>query len=178
MNTQRIPLFPLNVVLFPGRILPLRIFEPRYKQMIRQAVDREAPFGVVLARENGIAPVGCTAEVAQVLKTHEDGRMDIVTQGRTVYQIHALHEEKPCLEGTVEMLEDDLDPGPAGVAEELGAIFSKCHMLLHGGPPSREPDHPGVSLAYRIAGEIPLELDDLQELLEIRQEAERRRRLA
>ena len=87
METRRIPLFPLDVVLFPGRILPLHIFEPRYRLMIGLCVDDRAPFGVVLASNEGIATVGCTATILQVAKTYDDGRMDIVTLGESVYRI-------------------------------------------------------------------------------------------
>src|SRR5215469_1629916 len=70
MTTQHIPLFPLNVVLLPGMSLPLHIFEPRYKRMIKTVIDDESPFGVVLARETGMATVGCTAMVRRVVRTY------------------------------------------------------------------------------------------------------------
>src|SRR5258708_6089435 len=85
MTTEHIPLFPLAVVLLPGMTLPLHIFEPRYKRMMKTVIDEETPFGVVLARENGIATVGCTATVRNVARTYPDGRMDIVTSGESAY---------------------------------------------------------------------------------------------
>jgi len=177
MPIRRIPLFPLELVLLPGNILPLHIFEPRYKLMIQHVVDRSEPFGVVLAIENGIAAVGCTAIVARIHKTYEDGRMDIETLGEAAYRIAELHESQPYLEATVEMLADDLIPVPLAVTEELRTAFAQCHLLIHGSSPSPIDDVPGGSLAYRLAGELPLDLTVVQHLLELRSEFERQRNL-
>jgi Lon protease-like protein len=69
-----LPLFPLDVVLLPGIPLPLHIFEPRYKEMIGECRANNAPFGVVRALEDGVAEVGCTAEIVSVTKEYPDGR--------------------------------------------------------------------------------------------------------
>lgn len=175
MATQRIPLFPLDVVLFPGGTLPLHIFEPRYKLMIRSSIDNSSPFGMVLARENGIARVGCTAEVAEVVKAYEDGRMDIEALGQTPYRILEVHQDNPLLEATVELLEDDFQPGPQDVSTELCALYGKCHTELHDAP---APPLDATPLAYQIAGRLPLDNGALQELLELRSEAARRAKLA
>src|SRR6516162_929058 len=70
MRPERIPLFPLNVVLFPGEQLPLHIFEPRYRRMVRECLDAKAPFGMLLALPNGVVRVGCTAEILEVVKRY------------------------------------------------------------------------------------------------------------
>lgn len=179
MTTERIPLFPLNVVLLPGMTLPLHIFEQRYKRMMKAVIDDEVPFGVVLTRENGIATVGCTALVRRLARTYPDGRMDIITLGESAYRIRAIHKDKEYLEATVDMMADDFEPGPAAAAAELITLFTDCHLLIHGSPPGDVDldDQSDGLLAYRIASELPLELDTLQELLEIRAEAERRVKL-
>jgi len=173
METQRIPLFPLDVVLLPGRLLPLHIFEPRYKLMIRECREAGAEFGVVLVRQEHMASVGCTAEIVQVLQTYDDGSMDIATLGRSACRIHDLHDEKPYLEGTIEILADDVRPGPAETAAELRALFDRCYRLLHSASPPAPEEDPGVPLSYRISGALPLDLEVLQELLELRVETER-----
>lgn len=179
MASRRIPLFPLRVVLFPGKVLPLHIFEPRYKLMVRQALDDNEPFGVVLALENGIARIGCTAVVARMIKTYEDGRMDVLTVGATPFRISAVQEEKPYLEATVSLLADDPQPGTTPIDTELRALFEQCSQLVHGRAPRESTETADstetVSLAYQLADELPLDLSALQELLEIRAEAERRR---
>jgi Lon protease-like protein len=179
MATHQIPLFPLNVVLLPGMTLPLHIFEPRYKRMIKTVIDDESPFGVVLARENGMATVGCTAIVRRVVRTYPDGRMDVITLGESAYRIRAVHKDKEYLEATVDLMKEDLQPGPPDEAAELLTLFTDCHLLLHGSPPGDidMDDQIDGLLSYRIASELPLELETLQELLEVRVEAERRVKL-
>ena len=179
MTTRHIPLFPLNVVLLPGMTLPLHIFEPRYKRMMKTVIDDEIPFGVVLSRDNGIATVGCTALVRRVARTYPDGRMDIITLGESAYRIRAVHKDKEYLEATVEIMADDFQPGSRATAAELITLFTDCHLLLHGSPFADVDidDQTDGLLAYRIASELPLELETLQELLEIRAEAERRVKL-
>src|SRR5271157_1579154 len=106
MRPERIPLFPLNVVLFPGEQLPLHIFEPRYRRMVRECLDSKSPFGMLLALPDGIVRVGCTAEILEVIKRYEDGRMDIVTVGRSPFRVVELFSGDPLLEGHVDYLED------------------------------------------------------------------------
>ena len=86
MTDSRIPLFPLDAVLYPGATLPLHIFEPRYKLMIRHCLRDNCEFGVILAGEKGVATVGCTAAITRKMKDYPDGRMDILTQGRAVFR--------------------------------------------------------------------------------------------
>ena len=174
MATQRIPLFPLGLVLFPGRQLPLHIFEERYKLMIARCTQEQKPFGIVLASGDGIATIGCTANVLQIAKTYEDGRMDIVTCGESAYRIRELHNDQPYLEGDVEMLADDPRPGSAKDAEKLRALFEKCYLLFSDSPAPAAEDDPNVSLAYQVAADLPLDLDVRQAVLEVRVEADRR----
>ncbi len=84
-----LPLFPLDLVLLPGAVLPLHIFEPRYKEMIGECLDLHQPFGIVRAKDGGVAEIGCTAEILTVTKKYDDGRMDIVTQGLAAVCHHA-----------------------------------------------------------------------------------------
>ncbi len=178
MPALRIPLFPLELVLFPGNTLPLHIFEPRYQTMIRRSIDEASPFGITLAREHGLLRTGCTAEVARVLQRHDDGRMDIETVGRSAFRLIELHQENPLLESTIEILEDDPSPGPPEIAARLRDLYRQCCNLL-ADETFPEPDalSPDASLSYSIAHPLPLELEEKQELLEIRSEAARRARL-
>ena len=78
---MRISLFPLDVVLFPGAPLPLHIFEERYKEMIGLCLQQQSSFGVVRAQSEGLAIIGCTARIEQVLERMDDGRLNILTRG-------------------------------------------------------------------------------------------------
>jgi Lon protease-like protein len=177
MRPEPIPLFPLEVVLFPGTPLSLHIFEPRYKLMVRHCMDSQTAFGVLLARQEGIARVGCTAEIVKVVKKHEDGRMDILTMGVNPYRVLEVIEEKAYLEGTVELLEDDPRPAPAETQQHLVSLYGQCHALVFGREPKSPELKPGESLAFQIGSELPLELEYKQELLELRVESDRQRHL-
>src|SRR5947208_1422620 len=106
-----LPLFPLDVVLLPGAPLPLHIFEPRYKEMISECLKQKSVFGVVRAQEQSVADVGCTAEILTVTKEYEDGRLDIVTQGVSRFEVMQVNDERSFLRAEVLYLEDE--PGSA-----------------------------------------------------------------
>jgi len=173
MKPERIPLFPLELVLFPGTPLPLHIFEPRYKLMVQRCLENRKEFGVILARSEGIAAVGCTAEIIKVVKKYEDGRMDILTFGQTAYRVREVFEDQPYIEGVVEFLEDDPSQGRAETRQRLLTLYEKCHTLVYGRAPHSPQVNAGVSFAFQIASELPLDLDYKQELLELRAESER-----
>jgi Lon protease-like protein len=177
MQPDRISLFPLNVVLFPGELLPLHIFESRYRRMVRECLDEKTPFGMLLALPNGVAHVGCSAEILEVTKRYDDGRMDILTVGRHPYRIVDLFTDDPLLAGSVDYLEDEdslLDPQ---IREKLIEFYEVCYTLLFSGIPADLAQSPCESLSFVIAGALPLELLWKQQILELRSEAERQDRL-
>lgn len=113
-----LPLFPLNVVLFPGMELPLHIFEPRYRAMINECYEQELPFGVVLARPESAPlheepyPVGTMAEI-EALARMDDGRMNLIARGVQRFRILSQHRTKPYLSGVVEVYSDAAENGVA-----------------------------------------------------------------
>jgi len=177
MNGELLPLFPLNVVLLPGTPLPLHIFEPRYRQMTRECLEQNREFGVVLARAQGIAAVGCSAEIVKVVKRYEDGRSDILTRGRRRFRVEEVFDDKPYYQGRVEFLPEPASEEDAKTAERLLALYAEVHRLVHGREGAAVPAA-GASLAYSVAAELPLDVEHKQELLELDSEPERRRRLA
>ena len=132
-----IPLFPLNVVLFPGMPLPLHIFEDRYKTMIADCIRENRPFGVVMIEEDSAAfgepakpvVIGCTAEIAQV-QPLDEGRMFIMTVGRERFRIVRLEYDKPYLVGTVAPAPLDVDDEEA-TAEEAESLEPLVLAYLH-----------------------------------------------
>ena len=177
MPSDRIPLFPLNVVLFPGEQLPLHIFEPRYRRMVRECLDDKSPFGMLLAMPNGVVHVGCTTEILEVLKSYEDGRLDIITVGRDPFQVTDIHTDDSLLRGDIDYLEDrDSSPDPS-LQKLLIEYYETCHTILFASLP-RDLESPlSNQLSYAIASALPLDLLWKQQILEIRSEAERRERL-
>src|SRR5260370_41701858 len=95
MRPERIPLFPLNVVLLPGAELPLHIFEPRYRAMVKTCLGENSEFGMLLSLPKGLASVGCTAEIRAVVQRYQDGRMDILTACRATVRVVELLTEDP-----------------------------------------------------------------------------------
>jgi ATP-dependent Lon protease len=177
MRPDRISLFPLNVVLFPGELLPLHIFEPRYRRMVRTCLDERVPFGMLLALPNGVAHVGCSAEILEVTKRYDDGRMDILTVGRHPYRIVDLFTDDPLLAGSVDYLEDEDSLLDREDREKLIELYEVCYTLLFSGMPANLAQGSPESLSFAIAAGLPLDLLWKQQILELRSEAERRDRL-
>ena len=165
-----LPLFALDVVLLPGVPLPLHIFEPRYREMIEECLAQKQPFGVVRAKEEGVADVGCTADITRVAKKYPDGRMDILTEGRRRFEVMEVNQERAFPRAEVFYLNDE--PG-APAADEIARVM-KLHseiMALAGAESDARADDPQMS--FKLAGSLPLDLDFKQTLLGINSEAER-----
>jgi Lon protease-like protein len=166
-----IPLFPLDVVLFPGTPLPLHIFEPRYKEMIGECLAQHRTFGVVRALEQGLAEVGCTAEIVTVVKEYADGRLDVVTEGRKRFELLGVNQERSFLQAEVLMIEDE--PGAPAQEDTARAIQLHSELLaIAGAAQDLSAADPSV-LSFYLAGSLPLDLDFKQKLLALRSEPER-----
>jgi ATP-dependent Lon protease len=177
MQTDRLPLFPLNIVLFPGEPLPLHIFEPRYRHMVRECLDRKTHFGMLLTLSDGVARVGCSAEILEVTKHYEDGRMDILSVGRNRFRIVDLFTDDPLLRGNVDYLVDEDSAQNPGMRKELIELYEVCHTLLFSGMPRNiEETHPEL-ISFAISSVLPIDLLWKQQILELRSEAERQDRL-
>jgi ATP-dependent Lon protease len=176
MRPDRIPLFPLNVVLLPGAALPLHIFEPRYRAMVKSCMEEKSEFGMLLALPNGIARVGCTAEILEVVKRYDDGRMDIITAGRAPFRVVELFTEDPLLEGHVDYLEDRETPFNDSTHSQLVELFEACHTLIFDDYP-KDLQNETEDFSYVVAAALPMDLLWKQQILELRSEADRQERL-
>src|SRR5205085_2289409 len=107
MSRRLLPLFPLQLVVFPRTRLPLHIFEERYKEMVGEAIRDESEFGIVLATKDGIVNAGCTVKVEKVMEMYPDGRMDVMTRGERRFEIEGLNEEKDYLRAQVTYFDDE-----------------------------------------------------------------------
>lgn len=166
-----LPLFPLEVVLLPSTTLPLHIFEPRYKLMIGEAMQNHSEFGIVLAKDSSVVNVGCTATVEKVIRRYDDGRMDIVTEGRRRFEILFLDQKKPYLQAAVHFFDDDPETAPAPQAAlRLAELFGNVLGFL----PQTEAPAPETGVTtFQVGGCLPLDLEVKQRLLALRSEAER-----
>ena len=174
-----LPLFPLQLVVFPGSVVPLHIFEERYKEMVSAAEASGTEFGIVLARDNGIMNAGCTVLVESVLKRYPDGRFDVLTRGRRRFVIKSLNQDKDYLRGEVEFFSDE-ETESAPPELRRAAILANEKMRdalaadgLKEEPP--DPDHP--LLSFRLAENID-DLDFRNTIQRSRSEAERLRAFA
>jgi len=189
--SERLPLFPLGVVLYPGMLLPLHIFEDRYRRLVRDLLDGPEPrrFGVIAirkGRETGVEGVqslyeiGCTATLRQV-EEHQDGRFDLVTVGTQRFRLLALDQTLPYLQGEIELLPDEAVDGAAAVpaVRAVQAAFRGYLNALTewGGATVRVgdlPDEP-VLLSFIVAAAMVIDLPERQALLD---EPDALRRLA
>ncbi|MGH9676007.1 MAG: LON peptidase substrate-binding domain-containing protein, partial [Candidatus Acidiferrum sp.] len=177
MRPDRIPLFPLNVVLLPGAELPLHIFEPRYREMVARSLKNKSAFGMLLSLPKGVARVGCTAEIQEVVKRHPDGTMDILTAGRTPFRVVELFSENPLLEGHVDYLEDRETPVNQKIQKALVELYEACHTLIFDDYPKNTDSQSAGHFSYVVATSLPLDLLWKQQILESRCEADRQERL-
>jgi Lon protease-like protein len=166
-----LPLFPLDVVLLPGTPLPLHIFEPRYKEMIGECLANNAPFGVVRALDEGVAEIGCTAEIVTVTKEYPDGRMDLVAEGRKRFEVLALNQDRSFLQAEILLVPDE----PVVLSEDDKARAIQLHLeiLSLAGAVQDLSAADQNALSFYLAGSLPLDLDFKQKLLGMRSESER-----
>lgn len=174
MPKRLIPLFPLQLVVFPRTQLPLHIFEERYKEMVGDAIRDASEFGIVLAKEDGILNAGCTVKVEKVLEMYPDGRMDVLTRGQRRFEIVSLNEEKSYLQAEVEFFDDDdLTPTPAEVRD---LALSNYQVLSRMGSARghANADLEDQQVSFQVAQAVP-DLDFLSLMLRERSESQRLR---
>ena len=172
MATRLLPIFPLSVVLLPATPLPLHIFEERYKQMIGEAMTASSEFGIVLAKDDGIVNLGCTAMVDRILQRYPDGRLDLIVVGQRRFRIASLDEELPYLQAEVEYFNDEeVGEIPLELREKAIAAYEKLRAI---DSPSVliEPHLEAPQLSFQLAQFIS-DLDKRQMVLAIRSELER-----
>jgi Lon protease-like protein len=168
---EQFPLFPLGIVLLPSELVPLHIFEERYKLMINECLDRGTEFGVVWLSDNGLREIGCSARVTRLLKRMDDGRMNVLVQGVAPFRLLRRIEDLPYPAGDVELLDDsDVDADPETSADARDLYASLVERVTDERPDTGDL----VEMdAYDMAATVEFALDAKQGLLELRSEAER-----
>lgn len=174
---MKIPLFPLDVVLFPGAALPLHIFEDRYREMFRDCLAANLHFGVVRAQQDGMAVVGCTASIGRILHRYSDGRFDVMCQGERRFEIEMLDDSRSYLQAEVDWLADDGPQATRAEREACAAMHFEVVELsnLDLPMPSLDLDR---SIAYSLAALLPADLDFQQQMLATPSDAARTRKLS
>ena len=170
-----LPLFPLNVVLFPKMLLPLHIFEEKYKQMIGECLGQSLPFGILYSKDDVIEPIGCSASIHQVLKNYPDGRMDIVAIGTNRFRVLYFNSEKAYLRGVIEPFNDDGTaprPGKEDL-DTLADLYQRAFQMIRRESAEEPSTLPSEADAFHIAQRLNLDNDLKQQLLNLQSEAER-----
>jgi Lon protease-like protein len=165
-----LPLFPLEIVVFPSAPLPLHIFEPRYKEMIGECLAQDRPFGMVRAKENALSAIGCSARIVTVIRKYEDGRLDIAAEGAQRFEIIQVNQERSFLQAEVAFFEDETSTVSKNAADAVIQLHEQLFAVLG---QTVEIERDADFLSFHLAQDLPMDLDFKQTLLEMKSEAER-----
>jgi Lon protease-like protein len=164
------PIFPLPLVLLPTELAPLHIFEERYKRMINLCIEEGAEFGIVWLGDSGLADVGCTARITELIDRMDDGRMNIVVRGGKPFRLLRRIDELPYPAGDIELLDDDEEASES----HADAVRSSYAEVVEKATDERPKEEDLAEMdAYRMAATIELEPQLKQKLLDSRSEDER-----
>jgi Lon protease-like protein len=169
------PLFPLGMVAVPHEIVPLHIFEDRYKAMIAEVLADGREFGIVWAAEDGLKANGCAMEVTEVLERHDDGRIDILTRGTRPFRIVEEHFGHVYPAGEIEFLDDKDEPPDVKTAADAHAAYGD--LVEEATDKVLEPEVLQPLTAYEMAATVDFGPDAKQGLLDLRSENARLRLL-
>jgi Lon protease-like protein len=170
------PLFPLGIVALPHELVPLHIFEERYRTMIGECIERRSEFGIVWVEDDELRPVGCAVEVSEVLERMEDGRMNILTRGTRPFRIVSRQDDLPYPAATVEFLldkDEERDPASAKSAQDAynDLVEEATDRIL-------DSEELQAMTAYEMAATVDFGAEAKQGLLDLRSENARLRLVA
>lgn len=170
------PLFPLPIVLLPTEVVPLHIFEERFKAMIDLCLTDESEFGVIWFSDEDLKDIGCAARVTEVLERLEDGRMNILVQGSRPFRLLERQEDHVFPAGRIELLSDRAEDVDNRAGEDARESFAALVERVT----DQRPDESAISRlgAYEMAATVDIGWDAKQSLLELRSERARLRLLA
>jgi Lon protease-like protein len=167
-------LFPLGIVLLPGEVVPLHIFEERYKKLIGERLEA-GEFGIVLAEEDTVRECGTSARVAQLIEELDDGRMNVLVQGERRFRIIEVHDpddhEADYLTAEVDYFRDSQPEATELLRKGVLEVFEKILALMDVESP-KEPAGEGP-LSFRVAAAVDFGAPLKQELLESLSEEQR-----
>jgi ATP-dependent Lon protease len=170
-----IGLFPLGIVLLPTEQVPLHIFEDRYKELIDECLAEEREFGLVYADDDGLRPVGTLAAVTEVIERFDDGRLNVVVEGRARFRVVELTSGRSFFTAEVEPVEDQADQASEQDVERALTLFHRLVELT--GTEVEEPDPAAPALSYSLAARFDFAAPLKQELLQETSERVRMHRL-
>jgi Lon protease-like protein len=167
------PLFPLGIVALPTELVPLHIFEDRYKTMMNECLEADGEFGIVWLSDDGLKTNGCACEIAEVLERTDDGRMNLLTRGTRPFRIVERQEELAYPAGVVEFLSDRAEEPDPKVAERARDAYGE--LVEHVTDRRPDADELARMSAYAMAATVDFGCDAKQGLLDLRSENARLR---
>ena len=172
----RIGLFPLELVLLPTERVPLNVFEPRYRELVGECLERGEEFGIVLVKESGdVHHVGTRAAIVEVLQVLPDGRLHVVVEGGDRFRLLEVDHERSFDTGSVEELVDQDDPPEPADLERAYEIFKRLQETI--GAPGDPPDPASPQFDFQVVARVEFSNESKQELLELTSPRERVARL-
>ncbi len=170
---ERFPLFPLGLVLLPQEVVPLHIFETRYKTMVAECMAGDSRFGIVWLADDGLRDVGCTAEITRVIEQFDDGRMNILVEGVRPFRLLRRIDDMAYPAGDIELLEDFESEGDPELAARARARYAE--LIESATEEAPDPDEIDGLDAYGMAATVEHPPEAKQALLELRAENDRLR---
>jgi Lon protease-like protein len=162
------PLFPLALVALPGELVPLHIFEERYKTMMDECLDSDGEFGIVWMSDDGLREIGCACTIERVLERMDDGRMNLLARGTRPFRVLERQAHLPYPAGLIQFIDDQLDdPDPQLAGNARAAYADLVKRATDREPADDELDAMG---AYDMAATVDFGLDAKQGLLDLRSE--------
>lgn len=172
-RAEAFPLFPLDLVALPTEVVPLHVFEPRYRVLVAECLEQDAEFGIVWASEDGERPIGCAMRIAEVIERFPDGRLNIATRGTRPFRVLARREDRPYPAADVEFLEDKAEVPDERTAEAAHAAYRD--LVREAADRELEDADLARMDAYAMAATVDFGLEAKQGLLDLRSENARLR---
>jgi Lon protease-like protein len=167
------PLFPLGIVALPGEVVPLHIFEERYKTMMERCLADESEFGIVWLSDDGLREVGCACQITELVERDDEGRLNILTRGTRPFRLLEREDHLPYPAGEVEFLADREETADASLAALARKTYAELVERATDNRP--EPLELAKMSAYDMAATVDFGLDAKQGLLDLRSENARLR---
>ena len=167
---SKLPLFPLELVLLPYEMLPLHIFEPRYKAMVKNAIEDDIPFGIILKEGKDIFPKGCKVKVTKNFKKYETGEYDIIVKGLDIFNVIGIEMEGDTFVGNIKYISMNLDADQL-LIQELQDSYLK--VILRFGIDSDLEPHMNKKISYEFLQEIQLPISIKKDLIDMDSELNR-----
>lgn len=171
--TNFIPIFPLSIVVYPGEQLNLHIFEPRYKQLIKECFETKKPFGIPPVIDNKLSETGTLVKVVEITTVYDDGKMDVKTEGLEVFTILEVIKELPqkLYSGAIVSYPENMQQGNMALMETIVAAVRELHKLLKINKDFKKTDE--LLSSYDVAHHAGLSLSEEYELLQLQHELQR-----